>query len=114
MSRPTRIIQATWIAMIALQTIGSVDSKRKLPAPRQYVAIGAVWGILFMLADTGLGKVAARLSLLVLLTASVLGPFGKRFVTLAVGISQLFAVQPQPQNVSQSGQPSASNQPRFV
>lgn len=80
--------------MVVLQTFGSVDAQHKLPAPRQYVAIGAVWGILFMLADTGLGRLAARLSLLMLLTASVLGPFGKRFVGIATTIAQRFAIAP--------------------
>jgi hypothetical protein len=80
--------------MLTLQTIGSVDNKHKLPAPKQYVAISVLWAILFMLADTGLGKLAARLSLLILLTASMLGPFGKRLVDFLNLVSKNFAIRP--------------------
>jgi len=85
---------ATWLAMLGLQTIGSIDSKHRLPAPKQYVAIGALWGILFLVGETRYARTAAQLSGLVLLTASVLGPFGKRMVDLLNTISQNFAVPP--------------------
>lgn len=89
---PHRTINATWLAMLTLQTIGSIDAKRKLPAPKQYVAISVLWGILFLLADGGLGRLAARLSLLVLLVSSVVGPFGKRLVSFLEYVSRTFAV----------------------
>jgi len=94
MRNPARVIQSTWLAMLTLQTIGSVDAKHKLPAPKAYVAISALWGILFLAADTGYAKVAARLSVLVLLTASVLGPFGQRLIALLNTVSTQFAVPP--------------------
>jgi hypothetical protein len=94
MNRPGRVILATWFAMIAATTIGSVDSKRKLPAPKNYAAVSVLWGILFLMHDTGLGRLAARLSLLVLLTASVIGPFGKRFITFLEMVAKRFAVAP--------------------
>lgn len=78
--------------MMTVQTIGSVDSKRKLPAPRQYVIVSTLWGILFLLADGGLGRLAARLSLLTLLTASVLGPFGASFVSFLNTITRQFGL----------------------
>lgn len=79
---------------MTFQTIGSVDGQHKLPAPKQYVAISVLWGILFLLADTGFGKLAARLSMLVLLTATVLGPFGAKVVGFLNTISDKFAVPP--------------------
>lgn len=92
--RPARTIQSTWIAMLILQTIGTVDTQRRLPAPRQFAAISVLWGMLFLAADTGLGRVASRLSILVLLTASVVGPFGTRFVTFLTTIARQFAANP--------------------
>jgi len=100
--------------MVVLQTFGSVDAQRKLPAPRQYVAIGAVWGILFLLADTGLGRLAARLSLLMLLTASVLGPFGKRFVGIATAIAQQFAIKPDQATSPTSAATVTGNVPQRI
>lgn len=91
---PQRTVMATWLAMLGLQTIGSVDSQHKLPAPKQYVAIGALWGLLFLMVDTGLARVAARLSVLLLLTASVIGPFGTKFVGLLSQITKTFAIAP--------------------
>lgn len=88
---PTRTIQSTWLFMLALQTIGSVDAKHKLPAPRQYVAINVLWAILFLMADTGFGRLASRLSLLIVVAASVIGPFGKRLVSWLQAIPKLLA-----------------------
>lgn len=65
------------MAMLVTQTVGTIDSKHRLPAPRQFVAISVLWGILFLAADTTMNKLAARLSALILLTGMVLGPFGK-------------------------------------
>lgn len=78
--------------MLTVQTIGSVDAKRKLPAPKQYVAIAVVWSVLFLLADTGLGRLAARLSVVMLLTAAVVGPFGARAIKFLETIAKRFAV----------------------
>ena len=94
-ANPNKTIHATWLAMLVVQTIGSVDTKRKLPAPKQYVAVSVLWCIFFFMADTGLAKVAARLSLLVLLTAALVGPFGKRFIDFLNLITKNFAVAPQ-------------------
>ena len=91
---PQRTVMSTWLLMLTLQTIGSVDVQHKLPAPKQFVAVSTLWGILFLMADSGLGKLAARLSLLVLLTASVLGPFGQKLVDFLNTVSKNFAVAP--------------------
>lgn len=110
MRRPRRTILATFHAMLAVQTIGSIDGTHKLPAPRQYVAHTVVWSILFLLADTGLGRLAARLSVLILLTASIVGPFGAKAVGFLSMIAQRFAVvspqdATQPQTDSPLGKP---------
>ena len=97
MNNPQRTIIATWLAMLALQSVGSVDSKHRLPAPRQFVAIGALWGILFLVADTGRAKLAARFSMLLLLTATVIGPFGLRVIRLLTQVARRFAIQPPAQ-----------------
>jgi hypothetical protein len=101
---PKRTIMTTWLAMLGIQTVGSIDSKHRLPAPKQYVAIGALWGVLFLVAETRFARTAAQLSGLVLLTASVIGPFGKRVVDLFNAISQNFAV---PSDQGAAAQPSA-------
>lgn len=82
-----------WL-MIILQTIGSFDmpgsGARKMPAPRAYAAIAALWVILGMMAETGAGKMAARLSMLLVLAGAVIGPFGQRAVGLLSTISTRF------------------------
>lgn len=105
---PARTIQATFWTMVVLQTVGSVDlpgrpgpgsplggaGTRKLPAPRAYVAVLVLWSIFNLAAETGLGVVAARLSVLVVLVGSVVGPFGQKAVSFLEGVSQHFAIAP--------------------
>lgn len=80
-----RIIESTFWVMVVLQTIGSIDmpgaGARKMPAPRQYVAIVVLWAILGLAADTGLRRPASRFALLLVLVGMVLGPFGQRAVS---------------------------------
>lgn len=87
---PLRTILATFHAMLAVQTIGSVDGEHKLPAPKQYVAHSIVWGALFLAAEMGFGRLAARLSVLILLTATVVGPFGARLIAFLGMIANRF------------------------
>lgn len=90
--KPSRVIQSTFFVMIVIQTIGTVDTKHRLPAPRQFVAVSVLWGILFLLADTTMNKLAARLSVLVVLTGMVIGPFGR----VAIGFLNAVAKNFQP------------------
>lgn len=92
--KPSRTVQGTYLAMVTTQTVGSVDGKHRLPAPKQFVAISVLWGILFLLADTGFGKIAARLSVLVLLTGMVLGPFGQVAIKFLNKVTNEFAITP--------------------
>lgn len=106
---PRRTVLATWFAMISFQTIGSIDAKHKLPAPKQYVAICVAWCILFFAADTGAGRLASRLSGLILLTGMVAGPFGPRVVTFLQMVAQHFAISPpQPQATAPGTAPGSS------
>jgi len=77
---PSRTIHSTFWAMVTIQTIASTDiftkGPRKMPAPKQYVAIGVLWAILHLFEGTRYARLAASLSVLVLLTGIVLGPFG--------------------------------------
>lgn len=74
---PRRVLNATFWAAIGIQTLGAVDLlykkgelRRKLPAPKSYVAIVVVWVILGWVAQISdnLARAAAALSGLILLT----------------------------------------------
>lgn len=84
--RSRRALAATFWLMVAVQTIGSVDTvrgkdgnkARKLPTPRVYVAPAVLWSILGLFAEMGEGqaRAAARLSGLVVATAIFIGVAG--------------------------------------
>lgn len=92
--KPSRLIMSTFFTMIFVQTVGTVDSQNRLPAPRQFVAISVLWGILFLMAGTSAAKIAARLSALIVLTGMVLGPFGKVAIGFLNTVTEKFAVNP--------------------
>lgn len=94
--KPSRVLFATFIAMLSVQTVGSIDAQHRLPPPRKYALISITWGVLFFVADLGTGprKMAARLALLILLTSMVLGPFGKVAVTFLNTVTKLLAIPP--------------------
>ena len=66
--------------MILLQTLGSVDMPgrgvRKMPAPRSYLAIIALFEILHILADAGLARAASVAGWVTVLVGLIKGPFG--------------------------------------
>lgn len=99
--KPSRVIESTFFVMLIVQTVGSIDTKHRLPAPRQFVAVSVLWGILFLMADTAMSKLAARLSVLVVLTGMVIGPFGK----VAIGFLN---------KVAQDFQPAQTLRNRFI
>jgi hypothetical protein len=110
-----RTLQGTFWLMIVLQTIGSVDmpgkGARKLPAPHSYVSIIVAWALLGLTADLGQPKIASRLSLLMLLTGALLGPFGQRAIDLMNNVATNFAVTPP----APTTQPTAgTTQPRRI
>ncbi len=91
-------LAVTLMGALAVQTIGAVSpgQGRYLPSPRSYVAIYTLWGILGLLAELGerAGQWAARLSMLVLLTGAVLGPFGTKANSFLELIGRKFAIEP--------------------
>ncbi len=95
---PARTLSATFWAMVLVQTIGSTDiftdGPRKLPAPKQYVAIGVLWAILHLFEGTRLERPAAALSVVVLLAAAVLGPFGVVALSFLAYVSGRFSLAP--------------------
>lgn len=92
--KPSRVIFGTFVAMIVIQTYNSIDGQHRLPAPRKFVAISTVWGVLFLAVDIGWGKVASRLALLILLTSLVVGPFGSLLIKFLNTITDQFATPP--------------------
>jgi hypothetical protein len=90
-------LQTSFWIMILIQTIGSVDmpgkGPRKMPAPRQYVAIVVTWLILQLAAGAseGAARGAKALGWLLVLTGLVVGPFGKTAVGFLNTIAQQFS-----------------------
>lgn len=82
--------------MILVQTIGSIDmpgsGPRKMPAPRQYVAILVTWLVLQLIAgiNASTARATAAIGWLLVLTGLVIGPFGKQVVNLFTVVSQRF------------------------
>lgn len=92
----SQTVGVTFWIMIILQTIGSVDIRgpRKMPAPKQYLAIFAAWGVLQIIADTGRDRIARAGAWLFLVTAMVLGPFGAKLVSLFSTVASSYGVTP--------------------
>lgn len=92
------VLASTFLAKLFVDTIGSLDpfgGKVYLPSPRAYLATLLLWGLLGVVAGFGQGaaRLAGRLALLVLLTAAVLGPFGKKFVSFLEAAAHYTAPQ---------------------
>jgi hypothetical protein len=91
--------------MVALQTMGSVDmpgkGERKMPAPRSYLAIIALFSALHLVADAGAERAASAAAWITVLLGVVKGPFGNQLTSLinniappATGISPLQPIPP--------------------
>lgn len=79
-----KVLAVTFVGMLFVDTLGAITQagKAQLPSPRRYLATFLLWGILGMVAATSprAARASAQLALLVLTTAAVAGPFGKRLV----------------------------------
>lgn len=110
---PARTISATFWAMAIVQTIGSTDiftaGPRKMPAPKQYVAIGTLWSILHLLEGGRYGRLAAQLSVLVLLTGAVVGPFGAQGLAFLRFVGARFSLAPASPGGGPTDTPSGSS-----
>jgi hypothetical protein len=77
--------------MMALHTIGSVDmpgkGERKMPAPRSYISIIALFSILGVVADAGAERAAAAAAWATVLLGTIKGPFGGQLTNLINAIA---------------------------
>jgi hypothetical protein len=86
--------------MVVVQTIGSVDMPgrgvRKMPAPRQYLAIFVTWLVLMFAAsiNSAAERAAAALGWLLVVVGMVVGPFGNQAVDFLRTIATNFPVGP--------------------
>lgn len=91
-------LETSFWVMVIVQTIGSVDvpgsGTRKMPAPRQYVAIVATWLVLSLIAgiSEGAARATAAIGWALVATGMVVGPFGRRVVSLFNNIGSNFNV----------------------
>jgi hypothetical protein len=92
-----QISTSMWL-MIAIQTISSIDlpgqGKRKLPAPRNYIAIIIAWSILHTMDDADMGRAGAIMGWIFLLTGMVIGPFGTTATNFLESVAKNYAIQP--------------------
>lgn len=90
-------LQTSFWLMVVVQTIGSVDmpgrGARKMPSPRQYVAIVVTWLVLMFIAgiNDGAARATKAIGWVLVLVGMVIGPFGKRVISLFNTIATNFA-----------------------
>ncbi len=100
-------LQTSQWVMFFLQTISAIDlpgnGPRKLPAPKAYVAIIAVWSGLDILADTGRARAASIVGWVLVLTSLVVGPNGTVAVAFLRDIAKLYPIT----NSSKASGPTA-------
>jgi hypothetical protein len=88
-------LNASFWVMILMQTLGSVDpmpgmGPRKMPSPKAYITTIFAWGGLQVASDAGYEDGAAKFGWLMVLAALVLGPFGKRVISLLKWVSMTY------------------------
>ena len=89
-----RLLATTFFAMLLVDTIGAVDpfgGKVYLPSPRQYLATFLLWTIFGIGAGFGpnASRYVGRLSVVVLMTAAFVGPFGRKAVRFLNDLQQI-------------------------
>lgn len=91
MASEQKTLGATLSASLFVQTVGAIAPGREiyLPPPAQYVATWVAWGILGFIASVSerMARAAAQLSVLIVLTMIVVGPFGKKAVSFLNSIA---------------------------
>lgn len=108
-------LQTSFWVMIIVQTLGSVDmpghGPRKMPSPRQYVAILVTWLVLELVAgiNAGAEKATAAIGWALVLTGLVVGPFGRQVINLfSVVSTQFSSSSPVPAAQQAAGIPATS------
>lgn len=110
-------LQTSFWVMILVQTIGSIDmpgrGPRKMPAPRQYVAILVSWLVLQLVASIGeqAARAAAAIGWALVLVGLVVGSFGKQVINLFTIISTQFASNSSATGAAVQQASSLSGQP---
>jgi|SRR6516164_7936382 hypothetical protein len=104
MNSRSSISAAFWV-MVALHTIGSVDmpgkGERKMPSPRSYISVIALFTALHLVADAGAERAASAAAWITVLIGMIKGPFGNQLTNLinqvappAAGVQPLQPIQP--------------------
>lgn len=93
-----KLLSATFIAKLFVDAIGAIDpfgGNVYLPSPRKFLATFMLWGLFGFAAAFGRGAsvLAGRLSVVVLLTAIVIGPFGGKLVAFLNGVTRFFPAE---------------------
>lgn len=107
-------LQTSFWVMVLVQTIGSVDmpgrGARKMPAPRQYVAILVAWLILELFSGIGENtkRAATSIGWALVLAGLVVGPFGQRLSGFLQTIAHNFPAVPS-SNASASTTTTSGN-----
>ena len=103
---PEKTLSATFWTMIVVAAIGGIDKpptgkdpnpphpfayRRKMPAPRGFVLPVVLWSVLNLVADFSprAARPVAAMSVVVVLTAMVLGPAGSVLVGLLESVSRV-------------------------
>lgn len=93
-------LQTSFWVMIFIQTIGSIDmpgrGARKMPAPREYVAILVAWLVLQLISgiNAGAARAAAMFGWILVLAGMVVGPFGQKATGFMQTIANNFGITP--------------------
>lgn len=99
-------LQTSFWVMVVVQTIGSVDmpgkGARKMPSPRQYIAIVVTWLVLMFIAgiNDGTARATRAIGWALVATGMFVGPFGKRVISLFNSIASTFGSTTPAQSVA--------------
>jgi hypothetical protein len=93
-----KLLSATFLAKLFVDTIGALDpfgGRVYLPSPSRFIATFVLWGLFGFAAAFGrsAATLAGRLSVVVLLAAMFIGPFGGKAVRWLDGVTRFFPAE---------------------